>query len=58
MRKYKKCFTMEFPDPTASNGIAKIKFDPTFDKIPSTKELVNTRDLGWQYWNEVLNKQK
>jgi hypothetical protein len=49
---------MEFPDPTASNGIAKIKFDPTFDKIPSTKELVNTRDLGWQYWNEVLNKQK
>jgi hypothetical protein len=56
MKKYKKCFTMEFPDLTAIGGMAKIKFDPNFDRVPSTKELVNTRDLGWQYWNEVLIK--
>jgi hypothetical protein len=56
MKKYKKCFTMEFSDLTAIGGMAKIKFDPNFDRVPSTKELVNTRDLGWQYWNEVLIK--
>ncbi len=44
---------MKFPDPTADNGVAIIKFEPTFDRVPSTGELVTTRELGAKYWKEI-----
>ena len=46
-------FWMSFPDPTAAGGVAKIQFDPRFDRVPSTGELVNTKEKGKQYWKEV-----
>jgi hypothetical protein len=49
-------FTMRFFDPTADNGWAIIRFDPTFDRVPSTGELVTTKELGRQYHKEVCGR--
>jgi hypothetical protein len=46
-------FNMRFFDVTADNGVAIIRFDPTFDRVPSTGELVTTLELGRKYFKEL-----
>ena len=53
-----KKFKMRFPDKTATNGIAIIEFDPSFDRVPSTLEYVNTKELALKYWKEVCRNEK
>lgn len=43
-------------DATACGGIAKITFDPFFDRVPSTKEFVDTFEKARQYSFEVFGK--
>lgn len=50
----KRPFTMSFSDPTAIGGAAKVTFDPSFDRLPSTRQPVNTPALGRRYFEEVL----
>ena len=52
-RVFTRPFTMRFFDVTADNGMAKLRFDPTFDRVPSSRQLVNTSELGRQYFKEV-----
>jgi len=49
-------FSMKFPDPTADGGWSTIRFDPTFDRVPSTGELVTTKELGRKYHKEVCGR--
>ncbi len=44
---------MSFPDPTALSGVSEVTFDPTVDRVPSTGELVVTRDLAREYHREI-----
>jgi hypothetical protein len=52
-RIFKRPFWIEVPDPTANNGIARLKFLPDFDRVPSTRELVNTKELAQKYISEI-----
>ena len=51
----KRKFFVYVPDPTAVGGVAKIAFLPWFDRVPSTKDLVNTDEAARQYCLEVFN---
>ena len=55
---YKRKFTVEYPDPTASGGLSRVQFDPSWDRVPSTGELVNTRKLAAQYIHELYHPVK
>jgi len=44
---------MQFDDPTAVGGVAKLTFIPDFDRVPSTGELVTSKELGRKYFVEV-----
>lgn len=50
---YKRAFYIEWPDKTAQGGVARIQILPYFDRVPSTKELVNTRCLAMKYLKEI-----
>jgi hypothetical protein len=54
-RVFTRPFMMRFTDPTADDGEATIRFDPSFDRVPSTGEPVNTYELGWKYWHEIIS---
>jgi len=58
MKTKKRKFTIHFPDPTAEGGLSKVMIDPTFDRMLSTGELVNTVDLAHQYCRELFNPPK
>lgn len=51
--KHKKPFIVKWPDSTAIGNMASIKFDPLYDRVPSSGELVNTQELAIQYLKEI-----
>lgn len=46
---------MHFPDPTATEGMSRVTFDPFFDRLPSNGALVNTESLARQYIKELYD---
>ena len=54
MKTFTKPFKMLFLDKTAKGGFSEIKFDPMFDRVPSTREFVTTARLARKYAREVF----
>ena len=54
MQTKTKPFSIQVVDETAVGGVAVLRFDPTFDRLPSTKEFINTRALAYQYYKELF----
>lgn len=54
----KRKFSMLFHDPSADGGMAKITFDPSFDRVPSTGEFVTSEELGRQFHRELMSKER
>lgn len=52
-KERKSKFAVGFKDPTACGGVAWIKFDPSFDRTPLTKERVDTFERAIQYGKEM-----
>ena len=57
-RVYKHPFSISYPDKTAEGGFSKIVIDPSFDRLLSTEQLVNTKELAFQYCDELHNPPK
>jgi hypothetical protein len=55
-KKLTRPFYFKFSDKTASGGVARLKFLPDFDRVPSTRQLVNTKELAQKYCEEVCRK--
>lgn len=48
--------TVKIKDPTADGGVAVLRFRGNFDRVPTTQQLVQTKEQAIQYVKEAIGK--